>query len=180
MTVAFFAALVFAIVRYGQIEQISHRGSAMIADGDTLVLSGLKVRLEGIDAPEYNQTCQRAAGSYPCGREARQRLAALAAKAPVECSGWQNDKYGRLLGVCNAAGVDLNREMVVSGWAVSYGNYFAEEVAARKGGKGVWQGEFVRPSEWRRTHDRFAAANDAPHDFWSKWMAFLWKVIGLE
>ncbi len=180
MTLGFFGFLVFAIVRYGQIEQFNHSGNAIVLDGDTIMLSGRKIRLEGIDAPEFSQTCKAKSGSYPCGREARKQLVALAKGGTVECSGWQDDKYGRFLGSCIVGQVDLNRQMVLSGWAVSYGDYLAEEAAARKAGKGVWQGEFDRPSVWRKTHDRFAAANDAPHDFWYKLTAFLRRMFGIE
>lgn len=180
MTLGFFAFLVFAIVRYGQIEQFNHRGTAVVLDGDTIMLSGQKIRLEGIDAPEFGQTCSGKTGNYPCGREAKKQLAILTKSGPVECSGWQNDKYGRFLGTCMAGIVEVNRQMVNSGWAVSYGAYFAEEVAAKKGGKGVWQGAFVRPSDWRKTHDRASATDDAPHDFWFKLMAFIRRMFGLE
>ena len=180
MTLGFFGFLVFAIVRYGQIEQFNHRGNAVVLDGDTIMLSGRKIRLEGIDAPEFSQICTGKSGSYPCGREAKRRLEALAKGSAVECSGWQDDKYGRFLGTCVSGQVDLNRQMVLSGWAVSYGDYLSEEAVARKAGKGVWQGEFDRPSIWRKTHDRFASANDAPHDFWYKLTAFIRRMFGIE
>lgn len=180
MTLGFFAFLVFAIVRYGQIEQVNHRGSAVVLDGDTITLAGQKIRLEGIDAPEFSQTCTGKAGTYACGREAKKQLAALAKGGPVECSGWQYDKYGRFLAICKAGKAEMNREMVNTGWAVSYGAYFAEEAEARKAGKGVWQGAFDSPSDWRRTHDRASTADDAPHDFWNKLMAFIRRMFGLE
>ncbi len=180
MTLGFFGFLVFAVVRYGQIEQVNQRGTAVVLDGDTLMLAGRKIRLEGIDAPEFGQTCTGKTGVYPCGREARKHLAALAKGRAVDCTGWQDDKYGRFLGTCTAGQINLNRQMVLSGWAVSYGDYLAEEAAATKAGKGVWQGEFDSPSVWRKTHDRFAAANDAPHDFWYKLTAFLRRAFGFE
>lgn len=180
LTLLFFGLLVFGIVRFGQMDTRRHEGAAIINDGDTLTLAGQRIRLEGIDAPEYNQTCTRATGAWPCGRDARKALAAMAAKGAVRCSGWQNDKYGRLLGSCTVGATDINRAMVASGWAVSYGSYLAEEVAARKAALGIWQGEFIRPAEWRRTHERLAAADDAPHDFWYKLLAFLRDMVGFE
>ena len=180
MTLGFFGLLVFAVVRYGRIEQFNHRGTAIVLDGDTIMLSGQKIRLEGIDAPEFSQTCMGRTGVYPCGREAKKQLAALAKAGQVECSGWQNDKYGRFLGTCTAGKTEMNREMVLSGWAVSYGAFLAEETVAKKAGKGVWRGKFDRPSEWRKTHDRASAADDAPHDFWYKLMAFIRRMFGLE
>jgi len=37
-------------------------GTALIVDGDTITISGNKIRLNGIDTPEQNQTCRR--GGY--------------------------------------------------------------------------------------------------------------------
>ena len=179
-TLLFFGSLIFVITRYAQIESVSHQGRAVIADGDTIELSGQRIRLEGIDAPEYNQTCQGKTGPFKCGREARRKLAALAGNGPVRCTGWQPDKYGRLLGSCMAGKTDLNREMVASGWAVSYGQYAAEEASARKTGLGLWQGEFQRPSEWRKAHEASAASGDTPHDFWHKISALLKRIFGIE
>jgi endonuclease YncB( thermonuclease family) len=180
LTLLFFGALIFVIIRYSQIESINHQGRAMIADGDTIELAGQRIRLEGIDAPEYNQTCQRKSGPFNCGREARRKLAALAGNGPVRCTGWQEDKYGRLLGSCMAGKTDLNREMVASGWAVSYGRYAAEEASARKAGIGLWQGEFQRPAEWRKAHEATLASGEAPHDFWYQMSALLRRVFGIE
>jgi endonuclease YncB( thermonuclease family) len=180
VTLLFFAGLAFAIARYAQIESVSHQGRPVIADGDTIELAGQRIRLEGIDAPEYNQTCQSKSGSFNCGREARRKLAALAGSGPVRCSGWQEDKYGRLLGTCTSGKTELNREMVASGWAVSYGQYAAEEAAARKAGFGLWQGEFQRPAEWRKAHEATLAAQDAPHDFWHQLSALLKRMFGVE
>lgn len=51
-------------------------GLAKIVDGDTLVVDGLRVRLEGIDAPEAGQTCKRRLiGSWACGTESTNALA---------------------------------------------------------------------------------------------------------
>lgn len=179
LTLGFFALLVFGLVRYGQIDAVRPKGGAAILDGDTILVSGQKIRLEGIDAPEFSQVCTGKAGNYACGKDAKRQLAALIGKGPVECSGWQNDKYGRLLGTCNSGEVDLNRQMVLSGWAVSYGDYFAEEMQARRSGKGLWQGGFDRPADWRKTHERASATDDTPHDFWFKLSAFLRQAFGL-
>lgn len=180
VTLLFFAGLAFAIARYAQIESVSHQGRAVIADGDTIELSGQRIRLEGIDAPEYNQTCLGKSGTFNCGREARRKLAMLAGTGPVRCTGWQEDKYGRLLGTCTTGKTELNREMVASGWAVSYGQFAAEEAAARKAGVGLWQSEFQRPADWRKAHEASIAMQDSPHDFWHKMTSLLRRMFGIE
>ncbi|RUV47413.1 thermonuclease family protein, partial [Mesorhizobium sp. M5C.F.Ca.IN.020.14.1.1] len=84
--------------------------------------------------------------------------------------GWQRDRYGRLLGDCNAGGKDLNRAQVEAGWAVAYGDFETEEAAARSGKAGIWAGTFDEPHDWResrdhevveRKHGRLASIGDA-------------------
>lgn len=129
-------------------------GAWRVVDGDSLEMSGRRLRLDGIDAPELAQICARAAAPYPCGRVARDRLADLAAAGPLACTGSRRDRYDRLLVTCRAGGRDLGAEMVRAGWAVSYGGYRAEEAEARREKRGLWSGAFESPDEWRRDHRR--------------------------
>jgi hypothetical protein len=45
-------------------------GTAKIIDGDTIVIAGEHVRLQGIDAPETDQTCTAYGQQWSCGRSA--------------------------------------------------------------------------------------------------------------
>lgn len=139
-------------------------GRATVADGDSLVIAGERIRLVGIDAPELGQSCAGRAGDYPCGKVARQALVDLIGGRTVDCSGWRRDRYGRLLASCAAGGIELNRRMVESGWAVAYGGFEEEEAAARVGGVGLWQGPFERPRAWRDAH---GDAAEGGHDLLS-------------
>jgi endonuclease YncB( thermonuclease family) len=50
-------------------------GMARIVDGDTLAIGDIKIRLEGIDAPETDQVCLDAnAAKWTCGIVARDQL----------------------------------------------------------------------------------------------------------
>lgn len=142
------------------------QGAATASDGDSLRLDGRRIRLEGIDAPEIGQTCRRGEAAWDCGGEARERLKRLTGGLTTACRLHGHDRYGRDLGVCEAGQRDLGREMVLSGYAVSYGRYQNEEDMARKGGVGVWSGDFLRPQAWRRSN---GGAEETPHqtDNWS-------------
>ena len=61
-------------------------GRAKVIDGDSLRVDDATVRLFGVDAPEYQQTCADARGQpYGCGRAAKRALAALIDGAVIRC-----------------------------------------------------------------------------------------------
>lgn len=129
-------------------------GFAQVVDGDTITVAGTKVRLEGIDAPEKDQLCARADGrNWPCGVVATRELMIMVRGRRVSCDNHGVDKYGRVLGICTADGVNLNAEMVRRGlaWAfVKYSTAFVkEEAEARTAKAGVWQAPTPPPWEHR-------------------------------
>src|SRR4051794_5055514 len=59
---------------------------ATITDADTLVLNGRPYRLDGIDAPETDQTCLTTTGAvWTCGVEARDQLKRFVIGRGVRC-----------------------------------------------------------------------------------------------
>jgi endonuclease YncB( thermonuclease family) len=129
-------------------------GEARVIDGDTLEIAGDRYRLHGIDAPETRQICRRDGLDWLCGQEAAAYLRQLVRGRGVECKARGRDRYGRTVAVCWAGSMDLNQAMVAAGlaWAyLRYGrDYEADEIGARKAGRGVWAGEATPPWEWRR------------------------------
>lgn len=129
-------------------------GRASVADGDTLTVAGVTIRLFGIDAPELDQTCQKADGSrWACGRWSRDALRRVAGQGKVTCKGSQIDRYGRLLASCQANGGDIGRAMVRMGAAEAYRRYSAayvdDEKLAAVAGLGLWQGRHTAPEAFR-------------------------------
>ncbi|MCC0033451.1 MAG: thermonuclease family protein [Brucellaceae bacterium] len=161
LAVLFLAALAFVVARQDRTGTTSFSGTPVVIDGDTVRFGKERLRLRGIDAPELSQSCTRAGKAYACGREARAALARHAYSGKFSCEGWERDRYGRLLVACRDGNDDVNRTMVLSGWAVSYGDYRVEELSARDHRKGLWDGEFQRPREWRAIH---GDAGDGEHD----------------
>ena len=123
-----------------------------VHDGDTLrVLDAAgtqhKVRLQGIDSPETRQAF---------GTKARNRLADLTLGKAVTVRVHGRDRYGRTLGTVEAAGQDVNRQMVADGFAWHYVEYSKDaglaraERDARAAGRGLWADKApVPPWEWR-------------------------------
>ena len=130
------------------------RGPAKVVDGDTVKIHGVKIRLHGIDAPESAQVCQAEGKPYRCGTSATLALVGRIAGEPVSCDERDKDRYGRTVAVCKAGGEDLNAWLVSEGLALAYRrysiDYVGQEKAARKAKRGLWQGEFVAPWQWRK------------------------------
>ena len=129
-------------------------GRARVIDGDTIEVAGARIRLHGIDAPERGQDCRAGNKLWLCGELATRALEDRTSGRPVACEEKDRDRYGRIVAVCRLGGEDLNAWMVSQGWALAYRRYSRayaiEEVSAKKGGLGLWRGEFVPPWDWRR------------------------------
>lgn len=129
------------------------RGVSTVVDGDTLRVSGERIRLFGIDAPENDQVCQ-ARNIVRCGDLARGGLRRMIGSSAIRCVVEDVDRYGRLVSVCYSGNDDLNARMVRSGLAVAYRQYSEEyvdeEAAARRERRGLWGTRFVMPWQWRR------------------------------
>jgi endonuclease YncB( thermonuclease family) len=148
--------------------EIIRAENASVKDGDTIVIDERTIRrtirLIGIDAPEYRQTCKDGLGKdWPCGKAARLQLATFAASGSVICTRQATDKYGRTLAKCSSATVpDLGEAMVQSGLAISPAErgsalYTDAEAAAKAAKRGIWQGDFDLPADWRTAHPRGGA-----------------------
>ena len=131
-----------------------HSGFARAIDGDTLEVDGVRVRLHGIDAPEYEQPCWFHGRHWLCGREATRVLANQLHDRQVVCEIRDRDVYGRVVATCSIAGGDLNAWMVAEGWAFAYRRYsrayLPEESRARAAKRGIWRGEVLAPWDWRK------------------------------
>ncbi len=161
------------VVRMSATPDETVSGDIRIVDGDTLVVSGTRVRITGIDAPELAQTCQRDGRAWACGAAARDRLMEITSAGNVSCGLNGEDRYGRSLGVCTAGSMDIGGRMVRDGYAVAFGRYQREEVAAQREALGLWSGTFERPRSWRETH---GGMTEAPH-IADGWVTTLWSRI---
>lgn len=145
------------------------RGRVLLDDGDTPLF---QVRLFGVDTPEKKQLCKNAQGEcYACGAEATQFVADLLgyrvgsrylSKEELRCEFVPGQyTYGRMVGVCYHGDDSLNVSIVRAGWGIAYRRYLDQvpalkqsfikaEDEARAAKRGIWQGEFVEPSKWRR------------------------------
>lgn len=158
----FLIILIFAAAWFGRLGESEYGGPFRAVDGDSLESGELRFRLEGIDAPEYRQTCRNGGEDWPCGKQAARYLRSLIRQPGAKCTGLGVDKYERILVRCSIGARDINAQMVEKGWAVSFGDYQAEERRARNARSGIWAGEFIRPRQWRDLNAGLnaAAANE--------------------
>jgi endonuclease YncB( thermonuclease family) len=133
-------------------------GAAAVVDGDTLQVAGRRIRLDGIDAPEGRQTCERGGFAWQCGADAAAALREALRGRQVACVQNGRDQYSRVLAHCWADGQDVGAWMVGEGLALAYTRYSTRyaglEAAARRERRGLWAGRFEDPAEWRRRNPR--------------------------
>jgi endonuclease YncB( thermonuclease family) len=83
-------------------------GPAVVVDGDTLRVSGIPVRLQGIAAPELRE---------PGGKEAKAYLAEMVQDQTVVCELTRERTRGRRVGICRVDGEDLAGQVIAAGLA---------------------------------------------------------------
>ena len=141
-------------------------GTARVIDGDSIVVNRMELRLEGIDAPESQQTSVDSHGRpFPQGRQATRYLRTLIGSNPVRCQTHGFDRYGRILVTVFASdGKNINAEMVRAGQAIAYmrysHRYIKEEREAKRYRRGMHSGTWITPHAWRNGY-RVAARDVA-------------------
>ena len=127
-----------------------------VVDGDSLRSGPLKIRVYGIDAPERKQRCKTGAGKdWDCGVAATRAMQAIIRGSPeLHCSLVDVDRYGRLIMRCLAGGTDIGKALVEQGLAMAYRRYSQDYVTAehdaKRAERGIWQGRFDAPWDWRK------------------------------
>ena len=156
--------LIFCLFQIVNAEEF--KGLAKIIDGDTVHINSKKIRLEGIDAPEIRQQCQKVfleisvivgfnlKKDYPCGVISKEKLINKINKSKINCISSGRDRYKRYLATCYKDKINLNKWMVRNGLAVAYKryskDYLGDEIYAKENKLGLWKGSFIRPEKWRK------------------------------
>lgn len=108
-----------------------------VVDGDTIVASGRKIRLWGIDAPEKGDPLYKTATMF---------LETVLSEGGLSCTFIEKDRYKRDVMHCGVNGADIGAMMVKMGMARDYtrysdGFYKQEEREARRAVRGIWKPE---------------------------------------
>ena len=147
-------------------ECISWEGSPFVIDGDTLGVVNAdvfgtigaierKIRLFGIDSPEFGQYCSDEKGEkYECGKRTIEALEKKIGNNVIRCEIESIDAYRRPLAVCSLGDTNLNKWLIEQGYAEAYREYSTDyvgyELIAQRDKKGIWKGLFISPQDWRR------------------------------
>ena len=137
-----------------------------VSDGDTITVlvdkKPIKIRLEGIDAPEAKQSF---------GNRSKQALSDLVFGKEVRVKKTGEDRYGRSLGFVSRDGIDINAKMIQDGWAWHYKKYNRDskladlELEARVAKRGLWaEANPLAPWDFRdRQKPKQAASTGGGH-----------------
>lgn len=152
-----FAALIFALGLTTLQAKALQATVTRVSDGDTLWVATdsktapMKLRLNGIDAPEF---CQ------PWGKQARDALKAKLLRQQVMFKTYARDSYGRSIASVSHQSEDVAAWLVSQGHAWSArgrwddGPYAKEQALAKQRKLGLWQkagaDEGIEPRVWRK------------------------------
>ena len=123
-----------------------------VSDGDTITVlvdrKPIKIRLDGIDAPESGQSF---------GNRSKQALSDMVFGKEVSIRKTGQDRHGRSLGFVSRDGIDINSNMIEEGWAWHYKKYNDDstlaylERQARAANKGLWAEPSTGGQHWLNT-----------------------------
>jgi len=138
-----------------QVQAREVTGPAKVVDSTVIEIDGQRIMLFGTDSVMRKQVCTIDGKVWQCWDAAVRGLQILVDQGPVTCQLiGEPDPYGRMLGRCSVNGKSLNEELVRGGYAVARPSettdYVAAEAEAKDKKVGLWQGQFRRPSEFRR------------------------------
>ena len=164
----FLICLIFFFLTYQDVkssEITSITGHAEVTDGDTIKINTFKIRLNGIDAPEKKQKCKRPYleifififyEDYSCGQKSTEALLKKINNQKITCKISNVDYFKRLIGECYKRKINLNAWLVSNGHAVAFRKYskkyVSHETLAKQEKKGMWQGKFEMPWDYRKSN----------------------------
>jgi endonuclease YncB( thermonuclease family) len=130
-------------------------GHAKATDSTTIQISDQRVMLFGLDSVMRKQVCALDGKPWQCWQAAVHDLQTLLDEGPVSCEViGEPDVYGRVIGRCTVNGLSVNEQLIARGFALARPSettdYVAAEAVAKEKRVGLWQGQFQKPSDFRK------------------------------
>ena len=144
-------------------------GEIHVIDGDTLQVGTVRIRLQGIDAPETNQDCRTEHGQpWHCGAWVKQAARTRYEGKRAVCTDLGTDRYGRMIATCEVEGQDIGARFVEDGLAFAYRKYSTRYVAfepdAKRRDVGLWAMQVQNPAQFRRVQADAKGTQQKPVD----------------
>ncbi len=131
-------------------------GRATPLGADTLRINQVTIRLDGIEAPDRDQTCARSENrGWRCGESAQTALSRMISGRNLRCEPSGKDAAGTVRAACFSGTNDVAGALVRGGHVFAengmMARYRSEQSAAREAKAGLWSGhgEPERPANWR-------------------------------
>ncbi len=128
-------------------------GQPQIVSSSSIALNGKRVLFFGVDPVMMQQPCYIGNRGWDCGTAARRILMNLIGREAVTCEPKGIDIFSRVFSKCAVNGQDIALALIEAGMAVAVPeettDYVEPEKKAKAAKKGIWQGTFVTPSEFR-------------------------------
>lgn len=127
-------------------------GRATALSGDSLRVAGKLVALDGIEAPEASQSCERKSGRWRCGVAAKDALSSLVRGRRVVCD-VLGETEGQTRARCYVREADIGETLVRNGHVFATGGFLSRyasvEGEAQDAQRGLWAGAVERPQDYR-------------------------------
>jgi len=130
-------------------------GHSKVMDHDAIEVTGQRILIYGIDAPESVQTCV-AGAEWRYGNEATAAGARMIQTDCEHCSERDRDQYRRVVAVCHMSGSynpNMSAEMARDGRTMAYclypNDYVKQEHEAPTAHGRIWRGTPVALWDWR-------------------------------
>lgn len=153
MVVALLSTMVLGYEKYSSLKVESPKSESVlvtnVVDGDTFdTENGERVRMYGINAPEYPEGC--------LGEESKKRLGELILNNKVKIVNKGKDNFGRILGTIYVDKLLINKVLVTEGLAVYEGKVNPDDKEmlyiedanneAKKTSRGLWSSKCSQPN----------------------------------
>jgi micrococcal nuclease len=126
---AILLVVALAAVLYGEVSPpaapLTSADRISVYDGDTIRVNGERIRILGLDTPEYGNNA-RCRSEAVTAEEAKQALRRLIARGDVTISRRGTDRYGRTLARVTVDGRDVADTLIAQGLARPYGGGYRE------------------------------------------------------
>lgn len=96
---------------------LSAQAQTRAIDGDTVIVNGVRIRLENIDTPELRARC---AAEFDKAVEAKRLIEALLAQGEPVVKPNGVDRYGRTLARITVNGIDIGEALIKAGLAIKW------------------------------------------------------------